>query len=133
MEYSNKDLVKFKDMYLKTLSSSNKEFQYPVNDLSEIIISRYLEFLNKQQNLIETLTLNSFAKFNLNELYFGSQNTIYRFYPNWSTVLSGAYDGFHLYVEEKDKPPVYFCHIKTENDLINVYNLITNNHLQVKS
>lgn len=127
LQYTFKDLEKIKDSYIKTLTDSSLEFGEPINDLSEVICSRFLEYLSNQNvEGSKELTKGFLVGFGISNNTFVYENKKYRLYP---IEKDFGYEGFLLQVFSI-KAYITVCEIYTVMEFLSIFKIITKQHIK---
>ena len=127
LQYTFKDLGVLKDFYVKTLTDSSLEFGEPIDDLSEVICSRFLEYLSNQNvDGSKELTKGFISGFGIENNTFIHEDKKYRLCP---IEKDFGYEGFLLQVFSL-KEYVTVCEIYTIMEFLSIYKIITKQHIK---
>jgi hypothetical protein len=127
LQYTFKDLETLKESYIKTLSDSSLEFGEPIDDLSDVICSRFLEYLSNQNiDGSKELTKAFISGFGIENNAFVHEDKKYRL---WPIEKDFGYEGF-LFQVFSGTQYVTVLEIFTVMEFLSIYKIITKQHIK---
>jgi hypothetical protein len=127
LQYTFKDLEVLKDSYVKTLTDSSLEFGEPIDDLSEVICSRFLEYLSNQKiDGSKELTKAFISGFGIENNTFTYDDMKYRLCP---IEKDFGYEGF-LFQVFSGTHYITVLEIFTVMEFLSIYKIITKQQIK---